>query len=449
MTFKGLTENTIRSISHTRGEPDVILKWRLDSFALWQRQREPHWAVIDYNPLSYDDILYYAVSGLDKKATDHGNMDQNLLDQYQQLGVPLHEYSKLANVAADIVIDSESVFMTAQESLKEHGIIFCSMQDAIKNHLDLVERYMGTVVGQSDNFFASLNSSVFSDGSFIYIPPYVKCPVEISTYFRLNMPNLGQFERTLIIADKYSYVSYLEGCTAPIRKNRQLHCAVVELVAMEGATIRYSTMQNWYRGEKGGGVYNFVTKRGCAYDGACITWSQVEIGSALTWKYPSVILKGDHSVGKFFSLAIGKGDQQADTGTKMIHVGSGTKSQVVAKSILSGYAHNTHRSLLKVVDHAIDSLHTSCCDSLLVSDMAVSNAIPKFLDHSSTCQIHHEATVSFLRPEQLSYLHNRRLSTRDATSLILCGFSDDIFSNLPLEFALEAKHLINTHTDNL
>jgi len=442
---KGLNEDIVRFISAKKGEPQWLLDWRLKAFERWHKMPEPRWAHVNYPDIDYQDAYYYAAPKMANAPKSLDEVDPKLLETYEKLGVPLRERAKLAGVAVDVVFDSVSVATTFKEELKSVGIIFCSISEAVKNHPDLVKKYLGTVVPYSDNKHACLNSAVFTDGSFVYVPPGVRCPMELSTYFRINELNTGQFERTLIIADKGSYVSYLEGCTAPMRDERQLHAAVVELVAHEDAEIKYSTVQNWFPGdEKGkGGIYNFVTKRGmCEGRNAKISWTQVETGSAITWKYPSCILKGDNSQGEFYSVAITNNYQQADTGTKMIHIGRNTKSRVISKGISAGHANQTYRGLVKMMPKAEGARNFTQCDSLLIGKDCGAHTVPYIESRNPKARCEHEATTSRISDKQLFYARQRGLSAEEAVALIVNGFCREVMQNLPMEFAVEAQKLI-------
>jgi Fe-S cluster assembly protein SufB len=423
-----------------------MLKWRLSAYNKWLDMREPTWSHVKYNKIDYQSISYYSsVTDSKKEPKNIGEVDKQLIDTYNRLGLPLYEQEKLSGIAVDMVFDSVSVITTFKEKLASVGIIFCSMSEAIIKYPKLVEKYLGSVVPSSDNFFSALNSSVFSDGSFVYIPENVRCPVELSTYFRINAKNTGQFERTLIIADKNSYVSYLEGCTAPIRDNKQLHAAVVEIVALDNAEVKYSTVQNWYPGDKdgSGGIYNFVTKRGlCRGHKSKISWTQIETGSSITWKYPSIILYGNYTVGEFYSMAVTRYRQQADTGTKMLHIGKGTKSSIVSKGISADYAQNTYRGLVRVSPNAIDSRNFSQCDSLLIGKRCGAHTYPCVESKNYTSQIEHEASTSKISENQLFYCLQRCISREDSTLMIVSGFCKKVFSKLPLEFAVEAQKLM-------
>ncbi len=446
---KGLDETTVRFISARKDEPEWLLDWRLKAFRLWQddyaKAREPTWAHVTYPKIDYQDIHYYAAPKAGKKPESLEDVDPELLKTYEKLGIPLAERAALAGVAVDAVFDSISVATTFKERLGELGIIFCPISEAVHEHPELVQEYLGSVVPYSDNFFATLNSAVFSDGSFVYVPPGVRCPMELSTYFRINAKDTGQFERTLIIADKGSYVSYLEGCTAPMRDENQLHAAVVELVALEDAEIRYATVQNWYPGDKEGkgGIYNFVTKRGaCRGARSRISWTQVETGSAITWKYPSVILQGDDSVGQFYSVAVTNNRQQADTGTKMIHIGRNTRSTIISKGISAGHGQNTYRGLVRVTPRAEGARNYSQCDSLLIGPKCSGNTVPYIEVKNQTARVEHEATTSKISDDQLFYCRQRGLSAEDAVNTIVNGFCREVLQKLPMEFAVEAQKLL-------
>jgi Fe-S cluster assembly protein SufB len=443
---KGLNEDTVRLISVKKKEPEWMLEWRLKAFRHWQKMHEPTWPNFEYGPIDYQDIYYYAApKQKNESPTSLAEVDEELLKTFDRLGIPLSEQKRLTGVAVDAVFDSISVGTTHQGELAKFGIIFCSMSEALLLHSDLVKKYLGSVVPYTDNFYASLNSAVFSDGSFCYIPKGVRCPLELSTYFRINSKNTGQFERTLIIAQEGSYVSYLEGCTAPIRDTNQLHAAVVELVALDNAEIKYSTVQNWYSGDKEGvgGIYNFVTKRGkCAGVNSKISWTQVEAGSAITWKYPSVILQGDNSVGKFYSVALTNNRMIADTGTKMIHIGKNTKSTIVSKGIASDFAHNSYRGLVKIMPTADGARNFSQCDSMLVGNNCSANTFPYIEVKNNTAVLEHEASTSRINAEQMFYLRSRGLDLEESVSLIINGFCKDVFKELPLEFSVEAVKLL-------
>lgn len=445
MAPPGLNEDTIRFISAKKGEPEWMLEWRLKALKHWQEMTEPNWAHISYEPISYQDISYYAAPKQKPKFNSLDEVDPKLLDTFNKLGISLEEQKVLAGVAVDVVVDSVSVKTTFREKLGELGIIFCSMSEAIREHPDLVRKYLGSVVPMQDNFFAALNSAVFSDGSFVYIPKGVRCPMELSTYFRINANNTGQFERTLIVADDESYVSYLEGCTAPMRDENQLHAAVVELVAMHRSEIKYSTVQNWYPGDENGlgGVYNFVTKRGiCLGNESKISWTQVETGSAITWKYPSVVLKGDASVGEFYSVAVTGNHQQADTGTKMIHIGRNTKSTIVSKGISAGQSNNAYRGLVKIARGATNARNFSQCDSLLIGSRCGAHTFPYIETNNPTAIVEHEATTSKIAEDQLFYCNQRGIDTEKAVALIVNGYCKEVLNQLPMEFAVEAQKLL-------
>lgn len=445
MALKGLTEDTVRFISEKKGEPEWLLEWRLKAFRLWLTLEEPNWAHVSYPKPNFQDIIYYAAPKPKKKLDSLDEVDPEILKTFERLGVPINEQKALAGVAVDIVMDSVSVATTFKDKLGELGIIFCSFSEAVKEHPELVKQYIGSVVPQADNFYSALNSAVFSDGSFCYIPKGVRCPMELSTYFRINEANTGQFERTLIIADEGSYVSYLEGCTAPQRDENQLHAAVVEIVAHKDAEVKYSTVQNWYPGDKKGrgGIFNFVTKRGlCAGDHSKISWTQVETGSAVTWKYPSCILKGDYSVGEFFSVAVTNNHQQADTGTKMIHLGKHTKSTIVSKGISAGKSQNSYRGLVKISKGAEGARNFSQCDSLLIGAKCGAHTFPYIECSNPSAKVEHEATTSKIGEDQLFYCNQRGIKTDKAIGLIVNGFCKGVMDNLPMEFAIEAKKLL-------
>ena len=439
----GLSEDVVRWISAKKGEPEFMLEWRLRAYRHWLTMKEPSWQNVTYPPINYQDIVYFAAP---KKAPNSlDEVDPELLETYEKLGISLDEQKWLAGVAVDAVFDSVSVATTHQERLAKIGIIFCSFSEAVHKYPDLIKKYLGSVVPYTDNFFATLNSAVFSDGSFCYIPKGVRCPVELSTYFRINARDTGQFERTLIVADEGSYVSYLEGCTAPMRDENQLHAAVVELVALGNAEIKYATVQNWYPGDKNGkgGIYNFVTKRGkCAGDDSRISWTQVETGSAITWKYPGVILQGDRSVGEFYSIALTNNYQQADTGTKMIHLGRDTKSTIVSKAISAGHGNNTYRGLVRIGPRAGGSKNYTQCDSLLIGDQCGAHTFPYVEVKNSSSNMEHEATTSKINEEQLFYCQQRGISLENAVGLIVSGFCRDVVKKLPFEFAVEASRLL-------
>ena len=443
----GLDEHVIRTISGKKDEPDFMLEWRLDAYRRWGSMNTPEWAHVYYPPIDFQAISYYSAPGSKgegPKSLDE--VDPKLLETYEKLGIPLEEQKMLSGVAVDAVFDSVSVATTFKKDLAKAGVIFCPFSEALQEHPELVRKYLGTVVPQGDNYYAALNSAVFSDGSFVYVPKGVRCPMELSTYFRINAMNTGQFERTLIVADEGSYVSYLEGCTAPMRDENQLHAAVVELVAMKDAQIKYSTVQNWYPGDEEGrgGIYNFVTKRGaCRGDNAKISWTQVETGSAITWKYPSVLLEGDKSVGEFYSVALTNHRQQADTGTKMIHIGRDTSSTIISKGISAGRGQNAYRGLVKVLKGADNARNYSQCDSLLMGDRCGAHTFPYLEAKNPTATIEHEATTSKIGEDQLFYCRQRGLSEEDAVSLIVNGFCKTVFKKLPMEFAVEAQKLLS------
>ncbi len=442
---KGLNEDIIRFISAKKGEPDWLLDFRLKAYRHWIGLTEPRWAKVDYPPIDYQDIYYYSAPKSAKEPKTLDDVDPELLKTYDKLGVPLHERAMLAGVAVDAVFDSVSVATTFREKLAKQGIIFCSISEAVKAHPDLVREYLGSVVPYTDNFFACLNAAVFSDGTFVYIPKGVRCPMELSTYFRINAKKTGQFERTLIVADDDSYVSYLEGCTAPQRDENQLHAAIVEIVVKDRAEVKYSTVQNWFPGDKDGkgGIYNFVTKRGlCAGYKSKLSWTQVETGSAVTWKYPSCVLKGDCSTGEFYSVAITNNYQQADTGTKMIHLGKNTSSTIISKGISAGRSQNTYRGLVRVAPAADNARNFSQCDSLLIGDKCGAHTLPVMVDGNPTASVEHEATTSKISEEQLFYCRQRGLGAEEAVSLIVNGFCKDVMQKLPMEFAIEATRLV-------
>jgi Fe-S cluster assembly protein SufB len=442
---RGLSEDTVRLISAKKGEPEWLLDWRLRAYRGWLKMTEPHWANVKYAPIDYQSIRYYAAPKTVNPLGSLDDVDPKLLETYQKLGIPLSEQKLLAGVAVDAIFDSVSVGTTYKAKLAEQGIIFCSFGEAVREHPELVRKYLGSVVPLSDNFFAALNAAVFSDGSFVYVPKGVKCPLELSTYFRINAAETGQFERTLIIAEEGASVSYLEGCTAPKRDENQLHAAVVELVALERATIKYSTVQNWYAGdERGvGGVFNFVTKRGkCAGANSKISWTQVETGSAITWKYPGVILQGDNSVGEFYSVAVVNGKQQADTGTKMIHIGKNTRSTIVSKGISAGEGQGSYRGLVKILPKADRARNYTQCDSMLVGNRCGAHTFPYIDVQNSTAALEHEASTSKIGEDQIFYLKQRGLNTENAISMIVNGFCKEVFKELPMEFAVEAQKLL-------
>jgi Fe-S cluster assembly protein SufB len=444
---KGLNQDIVRLISGKKEEPEWMLEWRLRAYRHWTslKSEEPRWAKVDFAPIDYQDIHYYSAPVETKRPGSLDEVDPELVEAFNKLGIPIEEQKKLTGVAVDAVFDSVSVATTLKETLEELGIIFCPISEAIREHPDLVRKYIGSVVPYTDNFYATLNSAVFSDGTFAYVPPGVRCPVELMTYFRINAENTGQFERTLIIADEGSYVSYLEGCTAPMRKTHQLHAAVVELVALDNAEIKYSTLQNWFPGDKEGkgGVFNFVTKRGKAAGvNSKISWTQVETGSAITWKYPSVILQGDNSIGEFYSVALVNNRQQADTGTKMIHIGKNTRSTIIAKGISAGHAQNTYRGLVKMTPSANGARNLTRCDSLLIGDQCGAHTVPYIEVKNPTAQMEHEATTSKVSDDQMFYMMQRGISEEDAQQMIINGFCKGVFKELPLEFAMEASQLL-------
>ncbi|HET6701105.1 MAG TPA: Fe-S cluster assembly protein SufB [Gemmatimonadaceae bacterium] len=442
---RGLSEDTVRLISAKKNEPPFMLEWRLKAYRRWQSMTEPHWSNVTYPAIDYQNIIYYSAPKSVKPLQSLDEADPELLRTYEKLGIPLTEQKRLAGVAVDAIFDSVSVGTTMKEELSKLGIIFCSFGEAVQHHPDLVQKYLGSVVPYSDNFFAALNSAVFSDGSFVYVPPGVRCPMELSTYFRINAADTGQFERTLIIADEGAYVSYLEGCTAPKRDQNQLHAAVVELVALENATVKYSTVQNWYAGdsEGKGGIYNFVTKRGkCVGRRSKISWTQVETGSAITWKYPSVILQGDDSVGEFYSVAVVNNHQQADTGTKMIHIGKNTKSNIVSKGISAGQGNNSYRGRVKVMPKAENARNYTQCDSMLIGNRCGAHTFPYIEVQNNTATVEHEASTSKIGEDQIFYCKQRGLSAEHAVSMIVSGFCREVFKELPMEFALEAQQLL-------
>ncbi len=447
---KGLNEDVIRLISAKKGEPDFMLDWRLKGYRHWasleKSHAEPKWANVKYGPIDYQDMVYYSAPKKKPSLQSLDEVDPEVLRTYDRLGIPLAEQQRLAGVAVDAVFDSVSVATTFKEKLAERGVIFCSFSEAVQNHPELVKKYLGSVVPYTDNFFASLNSAVFSDGSFVYVPKGVRCPMELSTYFRINAAETGQFERTLIVADEGAYVSYLEGCTAPIRDENQLHAAVVELIALDNATIKYSTVQNWYPGDKEGrgGIYNFVTKRGkCVGRNSKISWTQVETGSAITWKYPSCIMMGDNSVGEFYSVALTNNYQQADTGTKMIHMGKNTRSTVVSKGISAGHGQNTYRGLIKIQKSATGARNYTQCDSLLIGDKCGAHTFPYIEVKNASARMEHEASTSKIGEDQIFYLRQRGLSSEEAVSMIIHGFCREVFRELPMEFAVEAQKLLS------
>jgi len=441
----GLSEDTIRFISAKKEEPEWMLEWRLKAYRNWLKMEEPDWAMLEHPPIDYQDIYYYAAPKQTDQLKSLDEVDPELLRTYEKLGIPLHEQEILAGVAVDAVFDSVSVVTTFRAKLAESGVIFCPISEAIKTHPDLIKKYIGSVVPQGDNYFSALNSAVFTDGSFVYIPKGVRCPMELSTYFRINERNTGQFERTLIIAEEGSYVSYLEGCTAPQRDENQLHAAVVELIAHDDAEIKYSTVQNWYPGDETGkgGIYNFVTKRGaCRGARSKISWTQVETGSAITWKYPSCILQGEGSVGEFYSVAVTNNAQQAHTGTKMIHIGANTTSTIISKGISAGRSNNTYRGLVRMMPGAENARNFTQCDSLLVGDQCGAHTVPYITSKNPSAKVEHEATTSRISEDQLFYCLQRGMNTEDAVSLIVNGFCKEVMKELPMEFAVEAQKLI-------
>jgi Fe-S cluster assembly protein SufB len=441
----GLNEDVIRLISQKKGEPQFMLDWRLKAYRHWLTLKEPTWANVKYPPIDYQAIRYYSSPKQQKKYDSLDQVDPKLLETFEKLGIPISEQKRLSGVAVDAVFDSVSVATTFRENLAKEGIIFCAFSDAVRDHPDLIEQYLGTVVPYTDNYFAALNAAVFSDGSFAWIPRGVRCPMELSTYFRINASSTGQFERTLIIAEAGSHVSYLEGCSAPMRDENQLHAAVVELIAQDNAQIKYSTVQNWYPGDENGkgGIFNFVTKRGlCAGVNSKISWTQVETGSAITWKYPGCILKGDNSVGEFYSVAVTNNYQQADTGTKMIHIGKNTKSTIVSKGISAGHGQNTYRGLVKIMKGATGARNYSQCDSMLIGDQCGAHTFPYIDVRNSTAIMEHEASTSKIGEDQIFYCKQRGLSAEDAVSMIVNGFCKEVFRELPMEFAVEAQNLL-------
>lgn len=442
----GLNEEIIKQLSAKKNEPEFMLEWRLKAYRHWLTMKEPHWSNVKYPPVDYQAISYYSAPKKKPSLKSLDEVDPELLEVYKKLGISLDEQKRLTGVAVDAVFDSVSVATTFKDKLNELGIIFCSFSDAVQNHPDLIKKYLGSVVPYTDNFYASLNSAVFSDGSFAYIPKGVRCPMELSTYFRINAANTGQFERTLIIADEWAYVSYLEGCTAPMRDENQLHAAVVELIALDNAQIKYSTVQNWYPGDKDGkgGIYNFVTKRGaCRGVNSKISWTQVETGSAITWKYPSCILQGDNSIGEFYSVAMTNNMQQADTGTKMIHIGKNTRSTIISKGISAGRSQNSYRGLVKITKRAENARNFSQCDSLLLGDKCGAHTFPYLEINNSSAKMEHEATTSKIGEDQIFYLNQRGISTEEAIGLIVNGYCKEVFAELPMEFAVEATKLLS------
>jgi Fe-S cluster assembly protein SufB len=442
----GLNEDIIKQLSVKKNEPEFMLEWRIKAYRHWLTMKEPHWANVQYSPVDYQNLSYYSAPKKKPTLKSLDEVDPELLEVYKKLGISLDEQKRLTGVAVDAVFDSVSVATTFKDKLNEMGIIFCSFSDAVQNHPELIKKYLGSVVPYTDNFYASLNSAVFSDGSFAYIPKGVRCPMELSTYFRINAANTGQFERTLIVADEGSYVSYLEGCTAPVRDENQLHAAVVELIALDNAQIKYSTVQNWYPGDKEGkgGIYNFVTKRGaCRGVNSKISWTQVETGSAITWKYPSCILQGDNSIGEFYSVALTNNRQQADTGTKMIHLGKNTRSTIISKGISAGKSQNSYRGLVKIAKKAENARNFSQCDSLLLGDKCGAHTFPYLEINNSSAKMEHEATTSKIGEDQIFYLNQRGISTEEAIGLIVNGYCKEVFAELPMEFAVEAQKLLS------
>ena len=442
----GLNEDVVRIISDKKNEPKWLLDWRLKAFKRWKKMKNPNWSMLNYPDIDYQQISYYSAPKAKKKLKSLDEVDPEILKTYDKLGIPIEEQKMLSNVAVDAVFDSVSITTTFKEELEKAGVIFCSFSEAVHDHPDIIKKYLGSVVPTTDNYFSALNSAVFSDGSFVYIPKGVRCPMELSTYFRINASNTGQFERTLIIADEDSHVSYLEGCTAPMRDENQLHAAVVELVALKNAEIKYSTVQNWYPGDPKtgkGGIYNFVTKRGtCLGDNSKISWTQVETGSALTWKYPGCILKGDGSVGEFYSVALSNNFQQADTGTKMVHIGKNTKSTIISKGISAGKGQNTYRGGVKIMKNAENARNYSQCDSILIGDKCGAHTFPYIDVRNPSAQMEHEASTSRIGEDQLFYCNQRGISTEDAVSMIVNGFCKEVFNELPMEFAVEAQKLM-------
>jgi Fe-S cluster assembly protein SufB len=442
----GLDENVVRLISEKKGEPDWLLQWRLKAFRHWQTLEEPKWPKLTYPQIDYQKMVYYSAPKQKPLLESLDQVDPKLLETYEKLGIPIEEQKALAGVAVDAVFDSVSIATTYKQTLAEAGVIFCPFSEAVKCYPDLIRQYLGSVVPSTDNYFAALNSAVFSDGSFCYIPEGVRCPLELSTYFRINAQNTGQFERTLIVADKGAYVSYLEGCTAPKRDENQLHAAVVELVALDRAQVKYSTVQNWYPGDENGrgGIYNFVTKRGaCRGEGSKISWTQVETGSAITWKYPSVLLQGDNSVGEFYSVAVTANHQQADTGTKMIHLGKNTSSTIISKGISAGVGQNSYRGLVKILKNATNSRNFSQCDSLLIGDRCGAHTFPYIEVRNTSSRVEHEASTSKVGEDQIYYCRQRGLATEDAVNMIVNGFCKEVYQELPMEFAVEARKLLS------
>ena len=450
----GLNEDVIRWIAAKKEEPDWLLEWRLKAFRHFQRllgeERSPEWAKVSHPPIDFQDIIYWSAPKAKAELGSLDEVDQEILDTFTKLGIPIEEQKRLSGVAVDAVFDSVSIATTAKDTLAKYGVIFCSFSEAVRDHPDLVKQYLGSVVPYSDNFYAALNSAVFSDGSFVYIPKGVRCPLELSTYFRINAAGTGQFERTLLIAEESAYVSYLEGCSAPMRDENQLHAAVVELVALDSAEIKYSTVQNWYPGDEEGkgGIYNFVTKRGaCRGTDSKISWTQVETGSAITWKYPSVILQGDRSTGEFYSVALTKAHQQADTGTKMIHMGKDTSSTIISKGISAGHGSNTYRGLVQIMPGAANAKNYTQCDSLLIGDECAAHTVPYIEVRNDSSSVEHEASTSRVSDDQVFYCQQRGLSSEDAQSLVINGFCKDVFRRLPMEFAVEANRLLDVNLE--
>ncbi len=442
---KGLTEDTVRFISAKKKEPEFLLEWRLKAFRHWQQMQEPDWPNVNYPPIDFQDAYYYAAPKKQEQLKSLDEVDPQIRETFDKLGISLDEQKRLSGVAVDAVMDSVSVATTFRDELKKHGIIFCSFSEAVHDHPDLVKKYLGSVVPYTDNFYSALNSAVFSDGSFCFIPKGVRCPMELSTYFRINAANTGQFERTLIVAEEGASVSYLEGCTAPMRDENQLHAAVVEIVAHKDARVKYSTVQNWYPGDENGkgGIYNFVTKRGiCLGDNAKISWTQVETGSAITWKYPSVVLKGDNSVGEFYSVALTNNYQQADTGTKMVHLGKNTRSTIISKGISAGRSNNSYRGLVRVARNASGARNFSQCDSLLIGDRCGAHTFPYLEIHNKGARVEHEATTTKIGEDQIFYCNQRGIDTENAIGLIVNGYCKEVFRELPMEFAVEAQKLL-------
>ncbi len=442
---RGLDENTIRAISAKKDEPEWMTEWRLKAFRLWLKMEEPHWGHVKYPPIDYQDIIYYSAPKVKKVLDSIDEVDPDIREMFEKLGIPLEEQKRLSNVAVDAVVDSASVATTFKKALEDAGVIFCSIAEAIQKYPDMVKKYLGSVVPQTDNFYTALNAAVFSDGTFVYIPKGVRSPMELSTYFRINAADIGQFERTLIVAEEGSYVSYLEGCTAPARDQNQLHAAVVEIIVLDDAEVKYSTVQNWYPGdvEGNGGIYNFVTKRAAARGkNSKISWTQVETGSAITWKYPSCILEGDGSVGEFYSVAVTNNMQQADTGTKMIHIGKNTKSTIISKGISAGRSDQSYRGLVKIMPGADNARNFTQCDSLLMSDQCGAHTFPYMEVKNDSAQVEHEASTSKIEEDQLFYCQQRGLSTEDSVNMIVNGFCREVFQQLPMEFAVEAQKLL-------